>query len=190
MDEEGKIVNIYDYWADGNLRYISEEVEQPFLYTGAYYDRERGLYYLRARYYSPELRKFLQRDPILLEGGINLYAYTGCDFVNWGNWEGLHGAIGVAIGGVVVIGSGGFIGCVLICFGNVREYCEELCENCEMENFNREIAKLRCRNLAIEICFTYCLPILNAISCLSNKEMCALEYVIKFKNEFRKKLCE
>ena len=65
-----------------------EKVEQPFLYTGAYYDREVGLYYLRARYYSPELRRFIQRDPILFDGRINLYGYTGCDFVNYGDWEG------------------------------------------------------------------------------------------------------
>ncbi len=70
------------------MRGIEERVEQPFLYTGAYYDREAGLYYLRARYYSPELRRFIQRDPILFEGGINLYSYTGCDFVNYGDWEG------------------------------------------------------------------------------------------------------
>ena len=44
--------------------------------------------YLRARHYSPVLRRFLQREPILFEGGINLYSYTGCDFVNRGDWEG------------------------------------------------------------------------------------------------------
>ena len=88
-DNKGKIVNFYDYWPDGNIRNIDEKIEQPFLYTGAYYDRETGLHYLRARYYSPELRRFIQRDPILFEGGINLYNYTGCDFVNYGDWWGL-----------------------------------------------------------------------------------------------------
>ena len=91
VDKSGALINRYDYWADGNIRYIDEKIGQPFLYTGAYYDRETGLYYLRARYYSPELRRFIQRDPILFEGGINLYNYTGCDFVNYGDWEGLFG---------------------------------------------------------------------------------------------------
>ena len=91
IDGEGRIVNIYDYWPDGNIRYMDEQIKQPFMYTGAYYDRETGLYYLRARYYSPVLRRFLQRDPILFEGGINLYSYTGGDSVNYGNWEGLFG---------------------------------------------------------------------------------------------------
>ena len=83
------------------MRYIEEKVEQPFLYMGAYYDREAGLYYLRARYYSPELRRFIQRDPILFDGGINLYGYTGCDFVNYGDWWGLielSGGIGAGAG--------------------------------------------------------------------------------------------
>ncbi|TCK05303.1 RHS repeat-associated core domain-containing protein [Phorcysia thermohydrogeniphila] len=88
VDRKGRVVNVYDYWSDGNFRYIEEQIEQPFLYTGAYYDRETELYYLRARYYSPKLRRFIQRDPILFEGGINLYNYTGCNFVNYGDWQG------------------------------------------------------------------------------------------------------
>ena len=85
---QGKIQNPFDYWADGNLRYIEEKVSQPFRYTGAYHDDEANLYYLRARHYSPPLRRFLQRDPILFEGGINLYLYTDSDFVNYGDWWG------------------------------------------------------------------------------------------------------
>ncbi len=107
VDREGRIVNRYDYWPDGNMRRIEESVEQPFLYTGAYYDREVGLYYLRARYYSPELRRFIQRDPILFEGDINLYGYTGCDFVNYGDWWGLWSIdiqIGTGLSGIIRFG--------------------------------------------------------------------------------------
>lgn len=35
-----------------------------------------GLYYYRARYYSPALRHFLQSDPISLLGCINEYSYV------------------------------------------------------------------------------------------------------------------
>jgi RHS repeat-associated protein len=38
-------------------------------------DPETGLYYYRARYYSPAIGRFLQTDPIGTRGGINLYAY-------------------------------------------------------------------------------------------------------------------
>ncbi len=39
-------------------------VNNPYLFTGREWDSETGLYYLRARFYSPELGRFLQRDPI------------------------------------------------------------------------------------------------------------------------------
>src|SRR5262249_51825572 len=38
-------------------------------------DPETGLHYNRFRYYSPELGRFLQSDPLGTAGGVNLYAY-------------------------------------------------------------------------------------------------------------------
>ncbi|MBK6779740.1 MAG: RHS repeat-associated core domain-containing protein [Gemmatimonadetes bacterium] len=40
-------------------------------------DPETGLTFHRARYYSPELRRWTQEDPIGYGGGVNLYAYVG-----------------------------------------------------------------------------------------------------------------
>ena len=41
-----------------------------------------GLYYYRARHYSPTLGRFIQPDPIGYSGGSNLYAYVGNDPLN------------------------------------------------------------------------------------------------------------
>ena len=52
----------------------------PFRYRGYYYDSESGLYYCNSRYYSPELRRWLNIDDISYLDpenidGINLFAY-------------------------------------------------------------------------------------------------------------------
>jgi RHS repeat-associated protein len=53
-----------------------------YTYAGYRYDPETGLYYVHARYYNPNLGRFLQTDPIGTAGGANLYAYVGNDPIN------------------------------------------------------------------------------------------------------------
>jgi RHS repeat-associated protein len=55
----------------------------PFGFTGQRIDLETGgLYYYRARHYSPAWGRFLQTDPIGYTGGFHLYAYVGNDPLN------------------------------------------------------------------------------------------------------------
>lgn len=53
-----------------------------FQYTGQTWLPELGLYYYKARMYSPTLGRFLQSDPIGYSGGTNLYGYAGGDPIN------------------------------------------------------------------------------------------------------------
>ncbi|TCV77490.1 RHS repeat-associated core domain-containing protein, partial [Sulfurirhabdus autotrophica] len=43
---------------------------------------ETGLTYYRARFYDPSIARFVSRDPIGLQGGINQYTYVGNNPIN------------------------------------------------------------------------------------------------------------
>ncbi|MBI4684007.1 MAG: hypothetical protein HY755_02285 [Nitrospirae bacterium] len=81
-DETGTIMTQYVYDPYGNTTILGEQSDNPFQYTGRENDGT-GLYYYRARYYSPELQRFISEDPIGLLGGINLYAYVDNNPVNF-----------------------------------------------------------------------------------------------------------
>ena len=74
-DTNGAVTTRYSYDPFGNVTVSGEASNDPFQYTGRENDGT-GLYYYRARYYSPELQRFISEDPIGLSGGINFYAYV------------------------------------------------------------------------------------------------------------------
>jgi RHS repeat-associated protein len=62
-DPSGNVQNRYQYDAWGNHRTQSGTQWNPFGFTGHEYDEETGLYYAKARFYDPEVGRFLSEDP-------------------------------------------------------------------------------------------------------------------------------
>jgi RHS repeat-associated protein len=74
-DDSQQTVASYDYDAYGNLLDSSGAYasQNPWRFSTKYYDDGSGLYYYGFRFYSPGLGKWINRDPIAENGGLNLY---------------------------------------------------------------------------------------------------------------------
>ena len=93
IDINGTILARYIYDAWGNHKVVDNNgVEitdsthvgnlNPFRYRGYYFDTETGLYFLKTRYYDPQVGRFITIDSIEYIdpetiNGLNLYAYCG-----------------------------------------------------------------------------------------------------------------
>ena len=84
-DPYGKAL-IYD--ASWNTR-SSSSYDNPYLYAGRRLDTESGFYYMRARYYDPQLGRFINRDPAKYIDGMNLYQYVQGGVPNYTDPTGL-----------------------------------------------------------------------------------------------------
>ncbi len=75
-DETGETVWSGRYDPYGALIAATGAVHQPLRLPGQYADAETGLSYHVFRYYDPRDGRFIQKDPIGLQGGLNVYAYA------------------------------------------------------------------------------------------------------------------
>lgn len=90
-DPYGK-VEIYDgLWTP--LAVQESAFDNVYLFTGRRLDPEIALYYYRARYYDPQLGRFISEDPIGYRGGLNLYTYVRGNPVRFVDPSGLRGSI-------------------------------------------------------------------------------------------------
>ena len=73
-DASGTEVWSANYSAFGELLGTTGSLDQEAVYTGKDYDDEVGLYYFNARWYDPELGRFISEDPA--QDGVNWYVYV------------------------------------------------------------------------------------------------------------------
>jgi RHS repeat-associated protein len=79
IDSAGAIKGHYEYSPFGKVvtQSGSYASKNPFRFSNEYADDETGLVYYNFRFYSPELGRWLKKDPIGERGGINLYGMVG-----------------------------------------------------------------------------------------------------------------
>jgi RHS repeat-associated protein len=83
IDTSGNVKNRYTYKPFGELYPapdFEEMVDNPFRFTGQYYDSEIDEYYLRARQYDPHIARFTARDPVFgkFKEPFTLHVYLYC----------------------------------------------------------------------------------------------------------------
>ena len=79
MSTNGLIVAWYQYDAYGRTLAQTGPLAEANCYrfsSKAWHDKS-GLYYYGYRFYTPELQRWVNRDPIGEDGGINLYGFVG-----------------------------------------------------------------------------------------------------------------
>jgi RHS repeat-associated protein len=114
-DSTGKQVACYEYKPYGETSKVSGSFSTDIRFTGQRLDNSTGFYYYGARYYDPELGRFIQPDTIIARPfdpqDLNRYAYCRNNPINYVDPTGhswlsqfckwLFGSIGNIVGAVV-----------------------------------------------------------------------------------------
>jgi RHS repeat-associated protein len=87
-DSTGATTTTYSYEPYGKTRVTGTD-DTAFRFTGREDDGATNLYYYRARYYSPQLGRFISEDPLRLSAGPNPYAYAVGNPLQWADPLGL-----------------------------------------------------------------------------------------------------
>jgi RHS repeat-associated protein len=126
MAAGGVVQNRYVYAPFGEQLLSQETVANPFQFVGRFgvMHEENGLEFMRARFYTADLGRFVNLDPIRLAGGdFNLYRYAGNDPTDLTDPSGTIALVDDAI----VIGIAALIG--LAATNHVAQHGDEMSED-------------------------------------------------------------
>lgn len=83
-DGNASLMNSYAYSPYGQSSTVGPDaIGNSTQFTSRENDGAAGLYFYRARYYEPVLKRFISSDPIGLWGGMNTYTYVSGNPVNY-----------------------------------------------------------------------------------------------------------
>lgn len=122
--EDGSIAAAYAYSPFGTITSAdSAGCSNPYTYGGAFgvVSEGDGLYFMKRRFYDARWGRFVQKDPLGISGGMNLYAYAANNPLKyidpdgtllveaWLTWKAVGAVVGVvtvAVAGYKTVSSG------------------------------------------------------------------------------------
>ncbi len=108
LEKSGAVVWQAPYTAFGKAEILVVTAENNLRFSGQYYDDESSLHHNYMRDYDPELGRYIQSDPIGLEGGLNTYVYVYNNPIKYIDPTGEYGLAGAGYGAISG-GIGGYI---------------------------------------------------------------------------------
>ena len=93
-DSAGAMVWKADYNPFGKASVRVGTIENNLRLPGQYYDRETGLHYNYFRDYDPSTGRYVETDPIGLDGGLNIYSYANQNPLSFTDPAGLQAGAG------------------------------------------------------------------------------------------------
>ena len=96
-DNTGVVMYQYDAWGNMTACYDTSDdgmlsIVNPYTYRGYFYEFETNTYFLKSRYYNPELCRFISADSAVAQIGnvqvANMFAYSANNPVNLSDSDG------------------------------------------------------------------------------------------------------
>ncbi len=88
--ETGEVAQRLDYDSFGRVLRDTNPGFQPFGFQGGLYDPDTGLVEFGCRWYDAYTGRWISKDPIILDGGWNVYAFCDNDPINRTDPSGMY----------------------------------------------------------------------------------------------------